>query len=172
MDKEIIITQSLDEKTLIKASIQILLSGRLIIYIVVLIIFVIINVITGLHDFGDTPPDVFTFIPFLIPIIVFFGVWHSTRKTVIRNYKKNPRYYNNITFTLTPEGLNIQGEEFNNKNQWENYYKIKEREKWFLIFIDRHQAHIIDKAQLKSYTTEDLRMFFRQLPPKVKVAVK
>lgn len=171
MEKEYIINQSVDEKTLVKASAKIFLMGRLLIYMVILIFIISVNIYTSFkYDYENV--DVITFLPFLIPFFIVGLVWFSTKKAIHKNYARNPRYFNNITLTLSDNSLKIEGKDYLNSNPWVNYIKIKETDKWFLIFINKYQAHIIDKAQITNFPIEELRSLFRQLPQKIKVSLK
>jgi hypothetical protein len=172
MREEYIIHQSLDEKTLIKVSAKILTGGRLFIYLIIFLLFVGINFYTDTLNYEDGEIDLVSYIPLVIPFIVVAGIWYSTKKTILKNYKKNPRYYNNITFTLSQESFKIEGKDYHNINQWENYSKIKETRDWFLIYINKYQAHVIDKAQIKDFTMDELKSFFISLKPKIKVSLK
>jgi len=170
--KEFVIAQSFDERTLVKVSTKILLTGRMVIYIGILLFVMGVNGLMSLLDARYAGADAFSFVPLAVPLVVFAGIWYTTKRTILKNYKKSPRYYTNVTSTLTAHSFKIQGQDFENTSPWENYHKIKETKHWFLIYVNKYQAHIIDKAQIKDFSTEDLRAFFKLLPPKVKVSLK
>jgi YcxB-like protein len=169
MEKEFIIKQSLSEETLQRASTRILFRSRIVIYLVAVLFMFSANVVMA---YQDSAVDLSTFIPFLIIVLAFAAVWYSTRKAISKSYKKNPRYFTDITMTLTPDTIKLEGLDYQNTVEWESYAKIKETKEWFMIFINKQQAHVIDKAQLKGFTVDDLREFFRSLPPKIKVSLK
>jgi hypothetical protein len=170
MEKEIFLKQSFDKKTLVEVSTKMLLSGRVLIYAIVFITVIFANILSDLQEGFSL--DIYMAIPFIPLIILVLWIWYRTKSTVSRNYDKNPRYYNDVTYSFTEDSMTLEGKDFQNKVPWSSFYKIKEKDKWFLVYINRNQAHIIDKAQLNGVTTEDLRGFFRQLPPKVKVSLK
>jgi amino acid permease len=170
MEKEIIINQSFDKKTLNKAAIQILLSSNIMLFFVIIVFFQILNFVSDAQKVASV--DIFMLIPLLFIFLVAFAVWYRTKKAINRDYTKNPRYYNNIKFTLTKDFLTIEGKDFQNKTPWENYIKIKEKSKWFLVYTSKNQAQILDKVQLEGITVEELRNFFRTLPPKTRVSLK
>lgn len=166
MREEFVINQSLDEKTIIKASARIFLRGRIIVYMFILFVFILVNIYTSLI-YDNENINILTFAQILIPLIVTAGIWYSTKMTIHKNYIKNPRYFNNVILTLSVKSFKTEGKDYFNNTPWVNYVRIKETEKWFLIFMNKHQAHIIDKAQIKNFSIDELRTFFKQLPIKV-----
>ena len=172
MQEEFIINQSLTEKTLIKANISILLKGRIVIYMAILLVFLIVNKVNSFDNTVYEGSQFYSTIHFAIPFLVIGFILYTSSKVIKKNYKKNQRYYNDVTITLSKENFKTEGKDFQNTNKWENYYKIKETKDWFLIFIDKHQAHVIEKSQIKEFSQEDLKKFFRLLSPKRKVSLK
>ena len=171
MEREIVINQSLSEEKLLKASTQILLSGRIFIYLLILFIVILLNTI-GSTYINEEVIDVFSFFQCAIPFIVAVIVFYAVKKAVRKNYKKNTRYFLNVTLSFTDDTFKTEGKDFQNSMPWGNYKKIKETKDWFLIYMNQNQAQMVDKTALSEQQIQELKILFRTLPPKVKVYLK
>src|SRR4051812_46649978 len=112
MDKEIVIKQSLDVNEATKATLQILFSGRLKIYVIIII------AIIGFKLFSQValsktikPADLMSvFVLIAIPLLLIL----STRNTV----KKKIENFEGITYTINNAGIKTEGKNFFRIYEW------------------------------------------------------
>jgi len=196
MEKEVVTTQSLDPKTVQKAGTTVLISGKskFTIYLVIFALCLIINVTQSwLSDTESTVPEGNTYennnsthvshdvwsellislIPVIILVVIFIFIIRFVKKQGTKNqFEKKARYFTNVTYTINNAFFKKQGDGFENTYQWEEIYKVKETPKFYLVFSERFQAHVIDKAQLDPWQAEEIKEIFNGLKPKVKVSLK
>ncbi|AWH85074.1 hypothetical protein HYN59_08015 [Flavobacterium album] len=172
MSQQYTIHQSLNEETVRKAASKLLFTRKLTILMLVLIIFSSINAVNIYDGFNETEYSILTFFPFIICFVLIIALLFFFKKKIKNDYRKNIRFYRNITFTFSSEGMFAKGEGFENRMPWNDFEKITETEDWFLLYRNKVQYQIIDKKQITDFSIEDLKSFFRSLNPKVKVSLK
>ncbi|MCO6148239.1 YcxB family protein [Flavobacterium sp. NRK1] len=169
MQKEVIIKQSLTEKTLTETSVYILYSSRIKYYLLLLLIIFTFNATTvywsGIkpeaNDLGFIPPIAVI----VVSVLIFFNLANRSKK----DFKKNSRYYTNLVFTLNETEFRTEGEDFFNARKWEDLVKIKSTKKWYLIYFNKMQASIIDRSQLDPSKEDELNDIFNSIRTKIKV---
>jgi NADH:ubiquinone oxidoreductase subunit 5 (subunit L)/multisubunit Na+/H+ antiporter MnhA subunit len=190
MEKEVVTVQSLDPEIIKKAKKAILFSlkPKWWLYIGLLTVIVFINwytspdeshnhVNTQVHK-AKTDSEIWTdVVTALLPVIAFVVVFTIMLRTFrARNSKKliekKARYFTNVTYTINNVFFKKQGEGFENTYYWEEIYRIKETSQFYLIFSEKAQAHVIDKAQLDPWQLEETKEIFEAIKPKVKVSLK
>ncbi|MFP9100684.1 YcxB family protein [Flavobacterium sp. RHBU_24] len=190
MEKEVITTQNLDANILKKGKKAILLSlsPKLWLYIVIIILLVSVNLFTSQDEIiSDSNPNTNTnrndagiwlellnaLAPIIALIVIFIVMLRFMRA---RNSKKmienKARYFTNITYTINQAFFKKQGEGFENTYNWKEIYRIQETLEFYLVFSEKTQAHIIDKAQLDPWQLEEIKEIFELIKSKVKVSLK
>jgi len=187
MEKEVVIKQSLDAKTVDKVSKSVMFSRkwRVILYIVIVSIIAVPNLITTFtnrnnNNYTETSSidDVPTaeIISLLLPIFfigaVFIVLYFVKRRATRKQFEKKGRYFKNVILTINNKFFKTQGEGFENTYYWEEMYKVKETPQFYLIYSEKLRAHVIDKAQLDPWQSEDIKEIFSALKPKIKVSLK
>jgi hypothetical protein len=190
MEKEVVIKQTLDPRTVQKAGSSMLLpkKGPIILYIVIVGIFSLTSLIGGVDTPADSTNnesapveninpdfgyDIFvSLIPILIVIAILTLLYFIRIKSVRKQIEKKARYFTNVIYTINNSFFKNQGEGFENTYYWNEVYKIKETSRFYLIFTEKFQAHVIDKSQLDPWQAEDLKDIVVALKPKVKVSLK
>ncbi|MDV6168831.1 YcxB family protein [Flavobacterium sp. DG1-102-2] len=169
MTKEVIIKQSLTEKTLTKVSMYILYSGRTKYYLL-LVLFIFTFNATSAYWTGIEPAEnELGFIPLITMIIVVVSLFFNLANRSKKSFKKNPRYYTNLVFTINETEFKTEGENFLNACKWEDLVKIKSTKKWHLIYFNKMQASIIDRSQLDTLQEGELKEIFNSIKSKIKV---
>lgn len=193
MQKEVVTTQTIDSETLKKAKKAILFSikpKQWLLYIGIIALMAIINFVTSpdkeqmLYEdnstdtYTETDPDIWldvttTLVPIIVFVIVFIIMLRFFRRMNSKQLIKNKgRYFTNVTYTINNSFFKKQGEGFENTFKWEEIHRVKETAKFYLIFPEKLQAHVIDKAQLAPWQIEDINEIFDSLKSKVKVSLK
>lgn len=169
IQKEVIIKQTLTEKTLTKASAYILYSSRIKYYILLLLFLFTFNA-TSAHWTGIEPKaNDLGFIPLIILVVVAILVILNLANRSKKSFRKNPRYYTNIVFTVNETEFKTEGENFLNSCKWEDLVKIKSTKNWHLIYFNKMQASIIDRSQLDAWQEDELKDIFNSIKTKIKV---
>lgn len=188
MEKEVITTQSLDAKKIKAATKSVLISSgkKIWIYIIVVGILVTINMLTtpesapAHNNGGNAKIDeniggdiLLSLLPvFAFAVIYIFVIRSFKGRNSKKMLEKKARYFTNVTYTINNAFFKKQGEGFENTFYWEEIYRIKETPKFYLVFSEKLQAHVIDKAQLDSWQLEETKEIFEAIKPKVKVSLK
>lgn len=167
MEREVVIKQSLTEKTLTKASLYILYSSNLKFYFLLLLVMFTLNATSGYWSGFDTGETSYT--PLLIVIAVCIAITFNMINRSKNSFKKNPRYYTNLVFTINETEFKTEGENFLNACNWEDLVKIKSSKSWHLIYFNKIQASIIDKSQLAPGQEDELNEIFNSIRTKIKV---
>ena len=89
---------------------------------------------------------------FLYPLIAIYLIYFRTQKSL-----QNPKLREDITMKFNNSFFEEIGESYNIKYNWKELYKIKETNKWFLIFIQKKQAKVIIKSDLEDYQYNELK---------------
>nr|WP_322624160.1 YcxB family protein [uncultured Flavobacterium sp.] len=193
MEKEVVITQSLDAKQIKTATKSILISSgkKIWIYAIIIGIVVLTNLITSQDNKPESHEEsnevmtsevmtkdmwvdvLISILPVIAFAVIFISVLNYLKaKNTKAQLKKKARYFTNVTYTINNAFFKKQGEGFNVTHYWEEIYRIKETAKFYLIFSEKLQAHVIDKAQLDPWQLEEIKEIFDSLKSKVKVSLK
>jgi len=188
MEKEVVTTQSLDAKTVNKVSKSILISRkwRVVLYIVIVTVFGIKNFITNNtsstnDNYSETPSQdnvvpaseiLIMLLPAVVVVVIFIILYIVKRKATQKQFEKKGRFFRNVTSTINNKFFKTQGEGFENTYYWEEMYKVRETPQFYLIYSEKLRAHVIDKAQLDPWQSEDIKEIFKSLETKIKVSLK
>jgi heme/copper-type cytochrome/quinol oxidase subunit 2 len=195
MEKEVVTTQTIDLKTAKKAiKAASLRLQPYVIYIVIFCIFFAVNFSqiffsnsndttneSAAHERAPAVRDsviawseiLVSLIPFFILIIVYIFIKRFVKNGGIKEqFEKKTRYFTNVTYTVNSNFLKVQGDGFESTNYWEEMHKVKETKEFYVIFSEKLRAHIIDKAQLDPWQTEEIKEIFSGLKSKIKVSLK
>lgn len=188
MEKEVVTVQSLDAEKIKTATKSVFISSgkKIWTYIIIVAAMVAINLITTpknepvRYERATTKTDEAIWgdlLTSLLPVIIIAAIYiYMMRFLKAKNPKKlietKARYFTNVTYTINNAFFKKQGEGFEISFNWEEIYRIKETPKFYLIFQEKLQAHVIDKAQLDPWQLEDIKEIFESVKPKVKVSLK
>jgi len=168
MEKEVIIKHSLTEETLTKASMNIMLFGRAKFFLILIIGGLIFNTIFNIFlNENDLENDMIIAL-IAVPAILLF-LFFKLKKVFKKSFQNNRRYFTNLVFTINQTEFKTEEENFTNSHKWENLTKIKSTKKWHLIYLNKVQATIIDRAQLDTLQESELKEIFNSIKNKIKV---
>lgn len=77
------------------------------------------------------------------------------------NYLKNKRAQGLMRYEFSTLGVNITGETFTTRCDWENLYKIEFLEDWLYIYHNKANADVISLSRIKHQYIDDLKFFLR-----------
>ena len=89
---------------------------------------------------------------FLYPLIAIYLIYFRTQKSL-----QNPKLKEAVTMKFNNSFFEEIGQTYNIKYDWKEIYSIKETNKWFLIFIQKKQAKVIIKSDLKDNQYNELK---------------
>lgn len=95
---------------------------------------------------------------FIYPIIIILSIYNRTKLSL-----KNKKLKESIIYKLNKISFEEIGETFNIKYNWEEIFKVKETNKWFIIYIQKRIAKIIIKKNLTTQETIDLKELFNSI---------
>ena len=195
MEKQIITTQTLDYTTAQKAIKS--ASNRVspfVIYIIIFCLFFIINLTRAFFSDSESTTQqndkyentsatasnstpwldiLVSLIPIFVLVITFTLVMRFIKKRAVKKqFEKKARHFTNVTYTINPDFLKMQGDGFESTQYWEEMHKVKETKEFYVIFSEKLRAHIIDKAQLDPWQAEEIKEIFGSLNSKIKVSLK
>jgi hypothetical protein len=81
----------------------------------------------------------------------------------VRQFKSNPSFQNDITYTFGESGYRIQGLTFKSEFLWAHIIKQKELGKFLILYHNKRLGNFIDKTKL---TTEQLDFIKSQVKQK------
>lgn len=173
MEKEVVITQTLDAKDLTNGSIYSLLySSSIYIFSIIYSIVLINALITLANPFGINRDDSDSYSGLIIITLIPLALFFMIKRQAAAALKKKGRYYNNISYSITSSFIKCEGEGYSNTYKWEEIVKVKEIKKWYLIYINKHQALIINKKRIDNWQKESLNDMFLSVNSKTKVSLK
>ena len=100
----------------------------------------------------------------VIAIMIYF-VYYSTKRMLTNN----PRLIEDIHYILNSDSITEKGESFEMKHFWKDVFKIEEKEKWYLIYLQKTRALVIRKEDFESNEQE---LAFRTLIESINVKKK
>jgi hypothetical protein len=103
-----------------------------------------------------TSPIGDTWIQFIFPFFLVFGIPIFTFLSAKSNYKSNKRISETITYEFNDETIIITGESFDAKLTWDKIYSVTENKTWILIWQNKQVANVIPK---KDFIYDDLKKF-------------
>ena len=102
-------------------------------------------------DYVPKPSD--ELFPYLqIGIIIFvLGVFYfSIRRSTKKILNNNPRIKEDIHYIFNSDYFMEKGDSFEIKHFWKDLYKIEEKQKWYLIYIQKRKTIIVRKEDFES----------------------
>ena len=102
---------------------------------------------------------------FVVLALMIYFVYYSTKRMLT----KNPRLNENLQYILNTEFISEKGESFEMKHFWKDIYKIEERERWYLIYLNKTRAFVLRKEDFESKEQE---IAFRVLIESINVKKK
>ena len=100
----------------------------------------------------------------VLALMIYF-IYYSTKRMLT----KNPRLNENLQYILNSEFISEKGETFEMKHFWKDVYKIEEKERWYLIYLQKTRAFVLRKEDFESKEQE---IAFRVLIESINVKKK
>lgn len=91
----------------------------------------------------------------------FIGLPVLTLLTIGQAYDKNKHFNEKIEFTIEENNLELNGKTFRSSFTWDQITKVKESEKFFVLYQGRILLTAINKENNSKETAEELRQFFK-----------
>ena len=132
-----VITSRLTEKKFFNASITVLYSRKVVIFITGLAIFLLIMFLLSAIT-SDT-----SYIPLVIPLIMLLYFPLTIFLATRNNFKNNARNTETIEYIIDSEFLLIKGESFHTRLSWIKLYKVVKKWGWLLIWHNSQTANAI-----------------------------
>ena len=126
------------------------------IFILVMLIVMLVNIL--LVNTNKILFEPVHLIIFLYPLIALYLIYFRTKKSL-----QNPKLKEAIKMKFNDSFFEEIGESYNIKYNWKELYKIKETNKWFLIFIQKKQAKVIIKSDLEDNQYNELKELLSSL---------
>ena len=126
------------------------------ILIIVLSVLDIFNII----DFYDgVPYRAFSFGVFMVFGSPFFMLIYTSRKSF-----QNGRSFEKMKVTFDSEKIEIIGESFETKFDWEKLYKIEETDQLILIWQTKRLVHVLSKKNIQKDKMGKIRKLALSIP--------
>ncbi len=97
----------------------------------------------------------------LMGLVFTIGLPLFTIYSARKQFNSTGRFNEKITYTFDKVWIEIIGESFETKITWEKLHKVRETDKWFLLFANKNMAHIIPKDSLSNLQISSLRTIIR-----------
>ena len=99
---------------------------------------------------------------------ILFGIFLVLSPTLIvliavRQFKSNPSFQNDMTYTFNDSGVSIQGLTFKCEFLWTHIIKQKELGKFLILYHNKKFGNFVDKTKL---TTEQLHFIKQKVSSK------
>jgi hypothetical protein len=113
----------------------------------------------GLLIFYFQHPELGQFYLFLglgfigLPVLTFF--------TIGQAYAKNKHFNEKIEFNIEDNNLELIGQTFRSSFTWDQITKVKESNKFFVLYQGRLLLTLINKENNSKETADKLRQFFK-----------
>lgn len=165
MEKEIIVQYKPDTETLVKVSKYLLLRMPFVKVIVFVFFFVLLQnvVLAATQSETNLQWSFLDLIPFAIVILVWAVVYSLMVFSIKNNIKKNKKNQESQKITFTKDSFTQEAESFKVQNFWNEIFKIKETDKWFLLYLNKTSALPIIKEDLKDNQYNELKALFNSI---------
>ena len=124
-----------------------------ILFIICLLIMtanIIVNIVNG-NDFIDLLSFPILII-LLVPLIMIWLPYQSTKMILA-----DPKLKENIIIKINKIGVEYIGQSFQNKYSWNDFSKIAENKKWYILQLNKRQEIIIQKKDIDTNQQLDLK---------------
>ena len=124
-----------------------------ILFIICLLIMtanIIVNIVNG-NDFIDLLSFPILMI-LLVPLIMIWLPYQSTKMILA-----DPKLKENIIIKINKIGVEYIGQSFQNKYSWNDFSKIAENKKWYILQLNKRQEIIIQKKDIDTNQQLDLK---------------
>ena len=160
MEKEIVIKPKYELKEYFKVNLYLAFSTLpykiFSFFIIIMFLLMLANILLGTINELLFEPVHLIFI--LYPLIAIYLIYLRTKKSL-----QNPKLKETVTIKFNNSFFEEIGETYNIKYNWKEIYNIKETNKWFLIFIQKKQAKVIIKSDLKDNQYNELKELLSSL---------
>lgn len=117
-----------------------------------------------LHEldlFNLPEPQIYQYITLLLILVIQpLGIVYIIR----RNYYSSNYLKETLKMELTENDVRITGETFYMEILWSKVYRVDERVKWFLIYMNNLSAIIIPKKELSPEKINNIRQILKAVP--------
>ncbi|MEG0848848.1 MAG: YcxB family protein [Flavobacterium sp.] len=161
MEKEIIVKPSFTFKDYFKANLYIYLTRPAFIIISVVVFLIILVNVTNIFSNEVNLKDIFTssFVFILLyPLLIIYSIYRHTKRIF-----KNPRLNENLSIHFNENYMEEVGDSFNMKFFWKDLKKITEKKDWFLIYLEKNSAKVLNKSDLKNNQYNELKQLFNSI---------
>lgn len=124
-----------------------------ILFIICLLIMtanIIVNIVNG-NDFIDLLSFPILMI-LLVPLIMIWLPYQSTKMILA-----DPKLKENIIIKINKIRVEYIGQSFQNKYSWNDFSKIAENKKWYILQLNKRQEIIIQKKDMNTNQQLDLK---------------
>jgi hypothetical protein len=154
MEKEIIINPKYELKEYFKVNLYLAFSTLTYkifsFFIIIIFLLMLVNILLGtMNELLFEPVHL---IIIIYPFIAIYLIYLRTKKSL-----QNPKLKEAVTMKFNNSFFEEIGQTYNIKYDWKEIYSIKETNKWFLIFIQKKQAKVIIKSDLKDNQYNELK---------------
>ncbi|WLD24155.1 YcxB family protein [Flavobacterium dauae] len=155
MEKEITYKPSFNFNDYLKINYSLFLkklsiSILFIICLLIIIANITINIVNG-NNFTDLLSFPI-FIILLVPLIITWLPYQSTKIILA-----DPKLKENIIIKINKIGIEYIGQSFQNKYAWNDFSKIAENKKWYILQLNKRQEIIIQKKDMNTNQQLDLK---------------
>lgn len=134
-------------------------------YVVTSVIILVVSVnLYGQIYYGNPIQTIPILIAVAYPIFLLFFIYSQTKKIL-----SNEKLKENISIEFNTEYMEDKGESFHMRYFWKDILKIVEKRNWFLIYVNKDNAKVIRKADLKENQYQELKNIFNSLDIKKKL---
>ncbi len=109
---------------------------------------------------GDQFPLTQLIFAIFATILMPLFIYRNARK----NYHKKSRIIEEMHYFLNEDWIEIKGETFQSKLNWEKIYKVKETKSWFLIYTSKVVSYVIIKNDLNKEQLLVFRTIIQKIP--------
>lgn len=81
-----------------------------------------------------------------------------------KNFTSRNRITEKLIYKINIETIEIKGETFETKLNWEKIHKVKETKNWFLIYTSKNIANILPKRTIDKDSIIHLKSLLKRVP--------
>jgi hypothetical protein len=106
-------------------------------------------------------PEIYQYITLLLILVIQpLGIFYMIR----RNYYSSNLLKESLQMELSDNDVKITGETFYMEILWSKVYRVDERDKWFLIYLNNLSAILISKRELSDEKIDRIRNILKAVP--------
>lgn len=106
-------------------------------------------------------PEIYQYITLLLILVIQpLGIFYMIR----RNYYSSNLLKESLQMELSDNDVKITGETFYMEILWSKVYRVDERDKWFLIYLNNLSAILISKRELSDEKIDHIRNILKAVP--------